>query len=468
MNDPLREYARAIRQWWRVVVVITLVVVGLGAGYLLLKPVKYEATAVFFVSTPRDDAGTQYQGDAYARARMLSYVPLGQSLDLAREVVAKTRLDIDPGVLAASTALKPETESVLLVLTVDTSSPQTALVAAQGYVPVLQQRVNDLESVPGALNPRAELNVVQSPTVSGTPAGTAAWMVLGATAVLGLFLGLAGAVIRALVDTRVRTAQDAAAASASRVLVESQAPTSVDPVQDAHADVLFEIARILRGVVNDFAPQGGVVEILGRADDATPYSLALAMVTAQAGKSVVVLEFAREARLQTEFDLAGSPTIEDVLERDASSVPEFASWNGVHIVPTGRQFADVTGGVVDDPRVSGLIDDLRARFDWVILDVPDAYRRSDAVRIARIGPICVVVCGQGRTTVEELTSLREEVDSIGGRCVGLIYQIPAIAAQSENSSTGNRSTGNSSQDVSGETTAAEVVPRDTPSSSGVS
>ena len=86
----LSTLARALRKYWWIVVVTTLIAVGVGALVTLQTPSKYESTVTFFVRTPAEQIGGAYQGDQFAQKRVNSYVQLLSSVRLAQLILADT------------------------------------------------------------------------------------------------------------------------------------------------------------------------------------------------------------------------------------------------------------------------------------------------------------------------------------------------------------------------------------------
>ena len=95
---------------------------------------------------------------------------------------------------------KARTGTVLIDIAVDAPSAAEAARTATVLYSELSAMVRSLESVPGALVPRAELVQVNPP---GPPVRVVAWglpipAVLAGAALIGLTLGAAGAVIRGI------------------------------------------------------------------------------------------------------------------------------------------------------------------------------------------------------------------------------------------------------------------------------
>ena len=75
----IRGWVRALRKYWWIVLLTTLLAVGVGAIVTLRTPAQYASTVTFFVRTPAEQIGGAYQGDQFAQKRVNSYVQLMES-----------------------------------------------------------------------------------------------------------------------------------------------------------------------------------------------------------------------------------------------------------------------------------------------------------------------------------------------------------------------------------------------------
>ncbi len=73
MNSTLTDYVFVLRRRWRIPVAFTLLSVLATALFFIAKPPEYASKAVLFVTTPRDDERSFYEGDDYARKRADTY-----------------------------------------------------------------------------------------------------------------------------------------------------------------------------------------------------------------------------------------------------------------------------------------------------------------------------------------------------------------------------------------------------------
>src|SRR6476469_4626285 len=149
----LSTLARALRKYWWIVVVTTLIAVGAGALVTLQAPSKYEATVTFFVRTPAEQIGGAYQGDQFAQKRVNSYVQLMESQRLADLILADTQLDLTVDGVISKISGKGDLNTVLLTATVTDTDPQRSLDIAQSISSQFIDLVSTLETPPGSTTP---------------------------------------------------------------------------------------------------------------------------------------------------------------------------------------------------------------------------------------------------------------------------------------------------------------------------
>lgn len=443
MNETLASYLEVLLRWWQVVAAITLLSIVAAAGYLILKPAEYQSSAVLFVTTPRDDANTYYRGDSYSKERISSYAALGQSPEIAQRVIDDLGLDADPANLVSGTTLTPVPETVLLNLATTGQTPREAQAIAQAYVEELRRSVAALETVPGALTPRAELITVQPPTFESSTAGFPAWMILGGAGGLGLILGGFAAVVISLLDGRVRRPEEAAAATGAPVLAEftSSVPwekSSVDPPAS-------ESGRVLRTALDRLGVGARVILVASAESGAgkTGIALSVSRALADRGSAVALVDFdSRGSRLASVLDLDNAPTVRTLVGERASidGLPA-ANWNGVAIIPFGAR-EDNPGSTADDPRVRSMFDAVHSRYEWVVVDTPAVVDFSDATRLARHADATLLIAQAGRTEFDTLRAAASELTRAGGHVAGVVFVEVTRSVGTERAvkSNGNRAT----------------------------
>jgi capsular polysaccharide biosynthesis protein len=220
-----------------------LLALAVTIAVLILWPPLYRSAATVFVRTPGDVSRVIDGGDSYAQARAETYATLARSTSVTSRVAADLGLDLTPEVLAQRIQATHEGGTALMDVAVSAPSAAEAQRTATVLLNELSTTVRSLESVPGALVPRAELVVVDPPSqpVRILAWGVPIWIVLPGGTLLGLVLGAVGAVLRSLTEhplsdqdpDQAASAADpppAPADAAQDVLVESDAATNTAPI----------------------------------------------------------------------------------------------------------------------------------------------------------------------------------------------------------------------------------------------
>jgi capsular polysaccharide biosynthesis protein len=200
MNAALTAYGRVLRKRWRWMVWGVLVALGATTVLLVLQPTMYRSQQTVFVRTPGDVSRVLDGGDTYAQGRAKTYAAVASSPGLSQRVISDLGLDVDPEVLSKRIKAEARTGTVLIDIAVEAPSAAEAARTATVLFSDLSAMVRSLESVPGALVPRAELVQVNPP---GPPVRVVAWglsipIVLAGATLIGLTLGAAGAVVRGI------------------------------------------------------------------------------------------------------------------------------------------------------------------------------------------------------------------------------------------------------------------------------
>jgi receptor protein-tyrosine kinase len=247
-------------------------------------------------------------------------------------------------------------------------------------------------------------------------------------AALGLLLGVTAAFVREALDVRVRDVD---------VIEEGhQVPVlAVVPNQDARERVPAlskpESARVeaYRKVRTHllFAAAEGMPRVLvvtspNEAEGKTSLAINLAVVSAQAGQRVIVVDgdLRRPMVAQTLLGTSQAPGVVDLL-RGSSALGDVIRRHdsGVDVVPAGRPPADPSA-LAASPELAGLIAGLAQRYDLVIVDAPPVLPVADALHLASVSAGVVLSSRAGATTETELRRARESLERARATVLGIV------------------------------------------------
>jgi hypothetical protein len=97
-----------------------------------------------------------------------------------------------------------------------------------------------------------------------------------------------------------------------------------------------------------------------------------------------------------------------------------ANWNGVSVIPFGLP-EENPGSTADGWRTASLLESLRNRYDWVVIDTPAAIDFSDASRLAHHADAVVLIAKAGRSGFDELRKVSIELRRAGGHLAGVVF-----------------------------------------------
>ena len=252
--------------------------------------------------------------------------------------------------------------------------------------------------------------------------------------VLGLGLGVGVAFLRERLDDRTVGKSDLEAEIGSPVLavvpsVPGWRKRNATPLvtRDAHMGPAAEAYRTLRTNMQFLAQTEDVRVVaitsahLGEGKTATTANLAVSL--AQAGKRVVALSCdLRKPRLHRFFGLENTRGLSDLLDGRASPLQaaQRCGIDSLRVMPSGttpQNPAELLGS----ERMRNLPVELRGAADFVLLDTPPVLAVSDALAIATMVDGVIIVADASSTTRSALAQVREQLEQVGARIVGGIY-----------------------------------------------
>ncbi|MCT9001934.1 YveK family protein [Microbacterium memoriense] len=294
----LSDYIRILRKNWLVIVVLTLVGLGAAAGYSLTRTPIYESSSTVFVSTQTGGTAAELQqGSNFTQARINTYVGLVSTPVVLNPVIAELDLGVTASELRSSISASAALNSTLITVTVSDPDPVLAANIANAIAASLSSAVPQLEpeaadgSSPVCLSRVSDAQPALSPSSPNVPLNLA----LGT--LVGLALGVGVAVLRTVLDNKVRNRRDAeqitAAPSIGAIAYD---PKAKDRPLIVHADPLSPRAESFRALRTNlqFLDMGGrasfVITSSIPSEGKSTTTINLAIALADAGKRVALLD----------------------------------------------------------------------------------------------------------------------------------------------------------------------------------
>ena len=429
----LGDYLRIIRRQWRLIVVCLLMAVGVAALLTLQVTPRYASTSRLFVSTPGSDTSAAYQGGLFSQQRVASYADLVTGDEIAQRVIDKLGLHASASELSSQISATVVPETVILDVTVTDPNPRMAQRLDQAVADEFTDYITELETPPGKHRAPIKATVVDPAPLPRAAVYPQPVRNIGLAAIVGLLLGVGGAVLRETLNTSVRTPEDVAIASGAPILgsIAYDANAAKEPLVtglSTHAPRV-EAFRVLRTNLQfvdvDKASKLFLVTSSLPGEGKTTTATNLAVTLARAGQRVVLVEgdlrrpkVGDYLRLETVVGLTtvlvGRLAIDDALQ----------PWgkDGLVVLTSGATPPNPSE-LLQSQSMAQVLADLRRRFDVIVVDAPPLLPVTDAALLAAQADGALLVVRHGKTKREQVRGSVERLQAVGGRLVGVVLNM---------------------------------------------
>jgi capsular exopolysaccharide synthesis family protein len=434
---------RALRRF--AVFLVSLTLIGLSAGVLygLTAPTRYSTTAELLVIGQAQSAdGTATTAElnlarSYALQAVGSYVAIIPSSIVLQPVIDELGLPETTTELAGLVSVSAAPGSTTISISVADGKPgraaRIANAVAESFATVVSEQ---LERPSDTRRSIVRIDVIQPAAVPTAPvAPNRAVAVIGG-GLLGLAAGIVIIVLRTVLDARVRTIEDAAAATGAPVLGTTpfDASTSVQPlvVTGTTTGPRPESYRSLRTSVQFLSPAGEtpsyVVTSAGPGEGKSTTIANLALAFAETGATVALIDAdLRLPRIADYFGIEGGVGLTEVLAGRLSVADALQRWGRgtLFVLPSGTvppNPAELLGST----EMARLLDDLREAFDIILIDAPPVVLVTDAAVVARRTSGAILVTAAGKSVIPRVHDAVTNIENVGSRVLGtVVTMMPA-------------------------------------------
>lgn len=389
LNDLLRVFWQ--RKLLIVLVALAVIVPAFVATKLVTK--QYESTATLGV-TPKS-AGPE----ALTLFAILDQVvPFYAEAANSRTTLAAARARL--GQQLGDISIETFKGTGLMKVKARSPSPRIAQLSAQTVAHVLVRRVNRGQVGTASY----KLDVLDRASLPTAPVFPRTRLTLLVAALLGLGLGLAAALLRENLATKVETAEDLNAASGLPVFAEIPAETAVPKLHTAddlatqpRLHVVAEALRDLRTnlLFTDDSIRSIVVTSPDGSHGKTTVAFGLAATLSRAGARTVLVDCdLRRGRIAEMLGLPRTPGLMDVLlgETQLERVIR-PTVDGPDVLVGGRRTGDP--GELLTQEFPAVLAELEREYDAVVIDATPVIPISDARIVARFADATLLVARAG-------------------------------------------------------------------------
>jgi succinoglycan biosynthesis transport protein ExoP len=426
----LSDYLDILRRRWLGVVIITLTTLALASAVTLAMPKKYTATTRLFIAVAGESVTDLAQGSNFAEKQMSSYAEVATSPTVLAPVIGELHLRTTPKELAESVKATVPVETVILEIEATDPDPTRAADIANAVGRELARATADL-------SPQKEYGtkaVVATPIAAAeAPDKASSPKILQNLAVgliLGLLLGLGIAVLRHVLDTKVRNENDVRVLTESPILgvVAYDQEVSSHPVilRDRPLAAPSEAVRRLRTNLQfiDIGNRSKSIVISSSipGEGKSTIAINLAVSLADAGARVILVDadlrrpsiaeyLGIEGGVGLTTVLIGRAQVEDVLQPLGKTT--------LDLLPAG-QIPPNPSELLGSTAMADLLEQLSTSYDMVLLDSPPLLPVTDAVVLSNLAGGALVVVGVDRIHRPQLQQSLESLETAGAHLFGVV------------------------------------------------
>lgn len=346
-------------------------------------------------------------------------------LDMAKERLDKVEIR------------KKETKKNALERSIDTTDYVDAKRDFETDLTLLEQMKLKLitEEISGDL-PNETIVVHDDPVISDSPVSPNVTLNLVLGAVVGLVFGVGIAFFLEYLDTSVKSLEDVERYLQVPVLAVIPKDVGVLHKQNGMSPDA-EAYRILRTNIefNRKNPEDNAITVVsgGAGEGKSTTLVNLAYICAQGGYTTLMIDAdLRRPRLHTLFNINNSVgltnflTTELMLEDVILQTPV----DNLYFMPSGILPADAAG-ILNSRRMSELIQDVKQRFDLVLVDSPPILGVSDASVLASEVDLTMIVVQHRKLPRNMLMRVKQAVENVGGNVIGVVLNNVDLRSDSQ-------------------------------------
>lgn len=440
-GPDLRQYLRVVRESWRSITSIVLIVVIGAFGWTLTQTPLFGATASGLVITAgAENTALALSGDSLAKSRAVSYKSIAATRAVAERVREDLGSDLDADQLLSQVEVSSPTATAEVRVTVTSPDPASAQKIANAWIEALAAQAKEIESGIGTASKGESAIVKLVPLVNAelptAPVSPNKKLALALGLVLGLALGLGYALLRNHLDRRVRSIEDLEKLGSSvigtipldprlvknRTTIETGALDHDDRASHPYSEALRELRTNLTYVDVDKPAQILLVTSSVPGEGKSSVAANLAIAIASTGRPTVLVDADLRRPVVTDiFNLPGGAGLTDVLSHHATlddvlqpygPIPSLSILAGGRIPPNPSE-------LLGSRAMRSLLDDL-SRDAFVIIDAPPLLPVTDAAVLSNIADGVLVVVKADSTSVDEVSKSLSNLHKVGANVLGFV------------------------------------------------
>lgn len=425
---------KLLRNRWITVCVATVLSVLAAIAVSLFTTPLYQASTRLFVSTTSGSSLAEtYQGNRFSQERVISYAELLMGETLAQRTIDKLGLDMSATQLQGNVEASAKPETVLISVDVLDRSPVRARDIANTLSDEFVSMVRELETPEDGARPDSRVVVEQRASIPSRPVVPKTMRNIAVGLALGLAVGIGIALVRDLLDNTVKDRDtleeitDAGVVGSVPLDKErrKQPAISFDTDNSAIAEAFRKLRTNLQFLSVDNPPRAIVVTSSMPSEGKSTTAINIALALAETEHNVVLVDGdMRRPMLHKYLDLVGPVGFSTVLSGGASlnEALQKTRFPGLTVLTAGAVPPNPSE-LLGSQSARKLLTELRAQFDYVIVDSTPLLAVTDAAILAAGADGVLIMARFGQTRRDQLAHAVGCLESVGAPLLGAVFTL---------------------------------------------
>jgi succinoglycan biosynthesis transport protein ExoP len=426
-----REYLDILRRRWLSVLIITLTTLAAASLVTLAMPQRYTASTQLFFAVAGDDVADLAQGSSFAEKQMASYAQVATSPLVLDPVARELDLEVSGAELAhAVEASVPVDNTVIIEIAATDPNPEQAARIANAVGARLADTAASLSPNRKDGTEAVRATTLEVAQIPNSPSSPNVKRNLSAGLLIGLLLGTGIAVLRHLLDTKIRSEQDVRALTDSPILgvvaFDQKVPRHPVILRDEPLAPPSEAVRRLRTNLQFIdvsnRPKSIVISSSIPGEGKSTMAINLAVSLADTGARVILVDAdLRRPSMAEYIGIEGRVGLTTVLigRADVEDVVQPLGTTTLDLLPAG-QIPPNPSELLGSPAMAGLLDRLTTSYDMVLLDSPPLLPVTDAAVLSKLAGGALIVVGADRIHRPQLQETLGSLETAGAHVLGIV------------------------------------------------
>ncbi|WP_262774126.1 polysaccharide biosynthesis tyrosine autokinase [Brevibacterium permense] len=427
------DYVRILRK--NAVVLIVMIAAGglCAAAAFFLQSREYTSQTELFVSTVEAANPDQRQiASAFVQERVRTYVDLANSRNVLEPVISELDIDVSPEELADTVSASSDPGTVMLTVDATAASPGQAAVLSESVADNLSKTITDLESRHGKAQSGIRLTIANDAIVPVSPDGPALWMYVVFGMLLGAAAGIAVALFRSAVDSKLRDIAGIREITKAPILGslpmhhDSRMGTAAQHQDSPYAEAIRRLRTNLRFARVEASSNILAVTSSIPSEGKTSTSIELAVSLAQSGQRVALVDVdLRQPAIADRLGLENSAGLTTALVGAADVHDLLQPWgqDELYVLTAGDRVANPVE-LIESRAMAKLMAVLGNDFDTVLLDCPPVLPVTDGLLLAMSAGRIVHVVAVNQASRNELDEALQDLSVVGTPLSLVVNKVP--------------------------------------------